>query len=223
MVGNLAMPDCAAVVSWSASPVSATTAGPASTGRRAPRWWTRPSRRWRRSRPAGTTAVAAASSPHQRPATRCRPRPAPPSGELLGAPAESIWFGPNMTTMTLAFTRALARDWAPGRPDRLHPARSRRRRHLVAAGRRGPRRGGRRRTDRPPHRPAPDRVGAGAARRAGALGGGGGRVEPARLHAGPAGHRPRPRTPPARGSSSTPWPWPCTVRSTWRPSGATRS
>ncbi len=35
-------------------------------------------------------------------------------GELLGAPAESIWFGPNMTTMTLAFTRALARDWAPG-------------------------------------------------------------------------------------------------------------
>jgi cysteine desulfurase family protein (TIGR01976 family) len=35
-------------------------------------------------------------------------------GELLGAPAEGIWFGPNMTTMTLAFTRALAREWGPG-------------------------------------------------------------------------------------------------------------
>jgi cysteine desulfurase family protein (TIGR01976 family) len=35
-------------------------------------------------------------------------------GELLGAPPESIWFGPNMTTMTLAFTRGLARDWGPG-------------------------------------------------------------------------------------------------------------
>jgi cysteine desulfurase family protein (TIGR01976 family) len=35
-------------------------------------------------------------------------------GALLGAPPESIWFGPNMTTMTLAFTRALAREWRPG-------------------------------------------------------------------------------------------------------------
>ena len=35
-------------------------------------------------------------------------------GNLLGAPAEAIWFGPNMTTMTLAFTRAVARDWQPG-------------------------------------------------------------------------------------------------------------
>ena len=35
-------------------------------------------------------------------------------GELLGAPADSIWFGPNMTTMTLGFTRALGRAWKPG-------------------------------------------------------------------------------------------------------------
>ena len=35
-------------------------------------------------------------------------------GTLLGAPAEAIWFGPNMTTMTLAFTRSLARSWQPG-------------------------------------------------------------------------------------------------------------
>jgi cysteine desulfurase family protein (TIGR01976 family) len=35
-------------------------------------------------------------------------------GQLLGAPPESIWFGPNMTTMTLAFTRAVAREWRPG-------------------------------------------------------------------------------------------------------------
>jgi cysteine desulfurase family protein (TIGR01976 family) len=35
-------------------------------------------------------------------------------GALLGAPAEGVWFGPNMTTMTLAFTRALARDWRSG-------------------------------------------------------------------------------------------------------------
>ena len=41
-------------------------------------------------------------------------------GELLGAPPASIWFSPNMTTMTLAFT---LRDWrgvGPGRPHRLH-------------------------------------------------------------------------------------------------------
>jgi cysteine desulfurase family protein (TIGR01976 family) len=35
-------------------------------------------------------------------------------GELLGARADSIWFGPNMTTMTFAFTRALARRWEQG-------------------------------------------------------------------------------------------------------------
>jgi cysteine desulfurase family protein (TIGR01976 family) len=35
-------------------------------------------------------------------------------GDVLHAPAECIWFGPNMTTMTLAFTRALAREWRPG-------------------------------------------------------------------------------------------------------------
>lgn len=35
-------------------------------------------------------------------------------GELLGAPADGIVFGPNMTTLTLAFTRALARDLRPG-------------------------------------------------------------------------------------------------------------
>ena len=33
---------------------------------------------------------------------------------LLGAPSESIVFGPNMTTLTFAFSRALARDWNPG-------------------------------------------------------------------------------------------------------------
>lgn len=35
-------------------------------------------------------------------------------GELLGAPAEGIVFGPNMTTLTLALTRALARRLGPG-------------------------------------------------------------------------------------------------------------
>jgi len=34
--------------------------------------------------------------------------------ELLGAAAEGVWFGANMTTMTFAFTRALARDWRRG-------------------------------------------------------------------------------------------------------------
>lgn len=34
-------------------------------------------------------------------------------GELLGAPADGIVFGPNMTTLTLAFTRAIARDLRP--------------------------------------------------------------------------------------------------------------
>lgn len=33
---------------------------------------------------------------------------------LLGGTADGIWFGPNMTTMTFAFTRALARGWQPG-------------------------------------------------------------------------------------------------------------
>lgn len=33
---------------------------------------------------------------------------------LLGAPTDSIVFGPNMTTLTFSFTRALARDLAPG-------------------------------------------------------------------------------------------------------------
>ena len=35
-------------------------------------------------------------------------------GELLGAPPESIVFGANMTTLTFAFTRAVARDLGPG-------------------------------------------------------------------------------------------------------------
>ncbi len=35
-------------------------------------------------------------------------------GQLLGAPAEGIVFGPNMTTLTLALTRALARQLGPG-------------------------------------------------------------------------------------------------------------
>lgn len=34
--------------------------------------------------------------------------------DLLGGTADGIWFGPNMTTMTFAFTRALARGWHPG-------------------------------------------------------------------------------------------------------------
>ena len=33
---------------------------------------------------------------------------------LLGAPSETIVLGPNMTTLTFAFTRALARDWNEG-------------------------------------------------------------------------------------------------------------
>lgn len=33
---------------------------------------------------------------------------------FLGAPSDSVVFGPNMTTLTFAFTRALARDWTPG-------------------------------------------------------------------------------------------------------------
>src|SRR4051794_30686699 len=35
-------------------------------------------------------------------------------GASIDASAPSVWFGPNMTTMTFAFTRALARDWQPG-------------------------------------------------------------------------------------------------------------
>ena len=35
-------------------------------------------------------------------------------GELLGAPAEGIVFGANMTTLTFAFTRAVGRDLGPG-------------------------------------------------------------------------------------------------------------
>lgn len=35
-------------------------------------------------------------------------------GELLGAPAEGIVFGANMTTLTFAFTRAVARQLGPG-------------------------------------------------------------------------------------------------------------
>lgn len=34
--------------------------------------------------------------------------------ELYVASPEGVWFGANMTTMTFAFTRALARDWRPG-------------------------------------------------------------------------------------------------------------
>ncbi len=34
--------------------------------------------------------------------------------DLYGATADGIWFGANMTTMTFAFTRALARDWRAG-------------------------------------------------------------------------------------------------------------
>src|SRR3954447_26838696 len=41
---------------------------------------------------------------------RCRAAVA----ELLGAPADGIVFGPNMTTLTFAFTRAAARTFRPG-------------------------------------------------------------------------------------------------------------
>jgi cysteine desulfurase family protein (TIGR01976 family) len=34
--------------------------------------------------------------------------------ELYGATPDGVWFGANMTTMTFAFTRALARDWRSG-------------------------------------------------------------------------------------------------------------
>ena len=33
---------------------------------------------------------------------------------LIGGDAAGIVFGANMTTLTFAFTRAVARDWAPG-------------------------------------------------------------------------------------------------------------
>jgi cysteine desulfurase family protein (TIGR01976 family) len=36
------------------------------------------------------------------------------AARFFGAPTPSVWFGPNMTTMTFAFTRALSRDWQPG-------------------------------------------------------------------------------------------------------------
>src|SRR5947208_2687953 len=32
-------------------------------------------------------------------------------GELLGASADGVVFGPNMTSLTFGFTRALARSW----------------------------------------------------------------------------------------------------------------
>ena len=35
-------------------------------------------------------------------------------GTFLGAPAEGIVFGANMTTLTFAFTRAISRTWEPG-------------------------------------------------------------------------------------------------------------
>jgi cysteine desulfurase family protein (TIGR01976 family) len=35
-------------------------------------------------------------------------------GELLGGSPDGVWFGANMTTMTFAFTRALAREWHSG-------------------------------------------------------------------------------------------------------------
>ena len=35
-------------------------------------------------------------------------------GSLLGAPADGIVFGANMTTLTFAFTRAVSRTWGPG-------------------------------------------------------------------------------------------------------------
>ncbi len=35
------------------------------------------------------------------------------AGRFFSAPP-SVWFGPNMTTMTFSFTRALSREWKPG-------------------------------------------------------------------------------------------------------------
>src|ERR1700759_4837389 len=36
------------------------------------------------------------------------------AARFFGAPSPSVWFGPNMTTMTFTFTRALSREWHPG-------------------------------------------------------------------------------------------------------------
>ena len=65
-------------------------------------------------------------------------------GRLLGAEPEQVIFGANATTLLFQLTRALARTWAPGDRIVCHPARPRRQRAPLDAGRRRRRRRGRR-------------------------------------------------------------------------------
>ena len=67
---------------------------------------------------------------------------------------DGICFGANMTTMTLAFTRAVAETLRPGRACRRHPARPRRQRVAVAHRLRRRRRRARARAVRPVDRAA---------------------------------------------------------------------
>ena len=166
------------------SPASA-TGGPASTGRPARRWSTGRSRRWPHGRRAATTPTPAARSPPPTPPTPCSSGPGRVA-ELLGASAGGIVFGANMTTLTLAFTRAVAATLAARRSGRRHPPRPRRQRHAVAPGLRPGRRRARPRPVRPGDRPARPGRGDRADRRAHPLGRRHRRLQPAR-------HDPRPR------------------------------
>ena len=59
-----------------------------------------------------------------------RPRPTQAVADLLGADSpQATIFGANMTTLTFAFSRALARTWQRGRRSDRHAAGSRRQRH----------------------------------------------------------------------------------------------
>ena len=89
-------------------------------------------RRWPTGRRAATTPTPAARSPPPTPATRCSSGPGAASPSCSARRPAAIVFGANMTTLTLAFTRAVARDAAPRRPGRRHPPRPRRQRHAVA-------------------------------------------------------------------------------------------
>ena len=90
------------------------TGGPASTGRPARRWSTRRSTPWRRGRRAATTPTPAARSRQPTRATPCSSRPAGRVAALLGGRRAGIVFGANMTTLTLAFSRAVAATLRPG-------------------------------------------------------------------------------------------------------------
>ena len=90
------------------------TGGRGSTGRRGRRWSTRRSRRWRNWAASGDNANSggafAAADACDALLERARGRVA----ELLGASAAGVAFGANMTTLTLAFTRAVAATLRPG-------------------------------------------------------------------------------------------------------------